>query len=158
MDDPFLCDSNHIQAQLWGLQEAQGRVPLHPLPLPSRDLYGPSPSIRSSCLVFGANLEPNTRRPWPTVNLPSPPAASSKPSLDGILCTSLVALTNKHRQESIFLSEASRQCKLFKPVLLGTGRASIGSSLDALLLIQDGLLYSNSWFDLQLFSGAGFVK
>jgi len=69
--------------QLWGLQEAQGRVPLHPLPLPSRDLYGPSLSIR---------------RPWPSVNLPSPPAASSKPSLDGILCTSLVALTNKHRE------------------------------------------------------------
>ena len=37
------------------------------------------------------------RRPWPSANLPSPPAASSKPSLDGILCTSLVALTNKHR-------------------------------------------------------------
>jgi len=71
------------QAQLWGLQESQGRVPLHPLPLPPRDLYGPSLSIR---------------RPWPSVNLPSPPAASSKPSLDGILCTSLVALTNKHRE------------------------------------------------------------
>merc|ERR1719427_2138948 len=26
--------------QLWGLQEAQGRVPLQPLPVPSRDLYG----------------------------------------------------------------------------------------------------------------------
>ena len=38
-----------------------------------------------------------TRRPWPSVNPPSPPAASSKPSLDAILCTSLVALTNKHR-------------------------------------------------------------
>jgi len=72
------------QAQLWGLQEAPGRVPLHPLPLPPRDLYGPSLSIR---------------RPWPSsVNLPSPPAASSKPSLDAILCTSLVALTNKHRE------------------------------------------------------------
>jgi len=72
------------QAQLWGLQEAPGRVPLHPLPLPPRDLYGPSLSIR---------------RPWPSsVNPPSPPAASSKPSLDAILCTSLVALTNKHRE------------------------------------------------------------
>merc|ERR1719289_525136 len=72
------------QAQIWGLQESPntpGRIPLHPLPL--RDLYGPSLSLR---------------RPWPTNNLPSPPAASSKPSLDGILCTSLVALTNKHRE------------------------------------------------------------
>jgi len=72
------------QAQIWGLQESSrtpGRIPLHPLP--PRDLYGPSLSLR---------------RPWPTNNLPSPPAASSKPSLDGILCTSLVALTNKHRE------------------------------------------------------------
>ena len=42
---------NHIQAQLWGLQEAPGRVPLHPLPLPPRDLYGPSLSLRFSYLV-----------------------------------------------------------------------------------------------------------
>jgi len=72
------------QAQIWGLQEpphTPGRIPLNPLP--PRDLYGPSLSLR---------------RPWPTNNLPSPPAASSKPSLDGILCTSLVALTNKHRE------------------------------------------------------------
>jgi len=74
------------QAQLWGLQEASrapSRAPLHPLPLPPRDLYGPSLSLR---------------RPWPTASPPSPPAASSKPSLDAILCTSLVALTNKHRE------------------------------------------------------------
>ena len=93
-----------MQARLWGLQEAQGRVPLHPLPLPPRDLYGPSLSLRF-LFRFNANFisdsistsKSNHRRPWPSVNLPSPPAASSKPSLDGILCTSLVALTNKHR-------------------------------------------------------------
>ena len=44
-----------------------------------------------------SKLMDHGRRPWPSANLPSPPAASSKPSLDGILCTSLVALTNKHR-------------------------------------------------------------
>merc|ERR1719234_2218389 len=78
------CPFTNQQAQLWGLQEAPGRVPFHSLPLPPRDIYGPSLSIR---------------RPWPSsVNLPSPPAASSKPSLDAILCTSLVALTNKHRE------------------------------------------------------------
>jgi len=74
------------QAQLWGLQEASrppSRAPLHPLPLHPRDLYGPSISLR---------------RPWPTASPPSPPAASSKPSLDAILCTSLVALANKHRE------------------------------------------------------------
>ena len=39
----------HFQAQLWGLQEASrapSRAPLHPLPLPPRDLYGPSLSLR----------------------------------------------------------------------------------------------------------------
>merc|ERR1719474_2447057 len=76
------------EAQIWGLHEtprapgpSSGRAPLHPLP--PRDFYGSSLSLR---------------RPWPSSNLPSPPAASSKPSLDGILCTSLVALTNKHRE------------------------------------------------------------
>merc|ERR1719234_525949 len=70
------------QAQLWGLQEAPGRVPFHPLPLAPRDIYGPCLSIR---------------RPWPSsVNLPSPPAASSKPSLDEVKDDSLVAMTNKH--------------------------------------------------------------
>merc|ERR1712013_978314 len=34
---------------------------------------------------YGSSL--SLRRPWPSANLPSPPAASSKPSLDGILCT-----------------------------------------------------------------------
>merc|ERR1711973_898085 len=44
------------EAQIWGLQEsphAPGRIPLHPLP--PRDLYGPSLSLR---------------RPWPSNNLP----------------------------------------------------------------------------------------
>ena len=99
------------QAQIWGLHETprapgptSGRAPLHPLP--PRDFYGSSLSLRfvidllilmASLWCWYCKLMTHRRRPWPSANLPSPPAASSKPSLDGILCTSLVALTNKHR-------------------------------------------------------------
>lgn len=64
------------QAQLWGLQEP----PRAPLGLPSFREHAHAPG-----------------RPWNS-SPPSPPAASSKPSLDTILCTSLVALTNKQRE------------------------------------------------------------
>ena len=99
------------QAQIWGLHETprapgltSGRAPLHPLP--PRDFYGSSHPLRfainllilmASSRCWYCKLMTHRRRPWPSANLPSPPAASSKPSLDGILCTSLVALTNKHR-------------------------------------------------------------
>ena len=99
------------QAQIWGLHETprapgptSGRAPLHPLP--PRDFYGSSLSLRfaidllilmASSRCWYCKLMTHRRRPWLSANLPSPPAASSKPSLDGILCTSLVALTNKHR-------------------------------------------------------------
>jgi len=64
------------QAQLWGLQE------------PPRAPWGLRPPMEHA---------PAPGRPW-NVTPPSPPAAGSKPSLDTILCTSLVALTNKQRE------------------------------------------------------------
>ena len=98
------------------------------------------------------------RRPWPSANLPSPPAASSKPSLDGILCTSLVALTNKHRlhydaltQElyipgcmmanTVSTADGDNDLILVSPA----GRGSTGSSLAAPLLTLGGLQCSSSW-------------
>jgi len=76
------------KGQLWKLQSqeswlAPGRAPLLPLPSGVRDQARAVPGL-------------SVRRPWPT-NINNTPSLS-KPSLDNILCTSLVALTNKQRE------------------------------------------------------------